>query len=195
MSTSVLIVEDDKALCGAIARIASRWGDEVFKAHSVAEALELLEKNPRLMIVDVRLPDGTAHDVVEAASRRRPVPTMVAISGGASPEESFRLAQAGVRAFLDKPLGADELTAKVEGALREAPELGRLAVAAVGTVPLREAQGEVRSAMMEQALGRSQGNLSEAARLLQVTRQAVQQMVHGRDHKRPGGADPPPESE
>lgn len=180
MGTRVLVVEDDKALCGAIARIASRWGDEVLQAHSVAEALELLETNPVLMIVDVRLPDGTAHQVVDAACRRRPVPTMIAISGEASPEESFRLAQAGVRAFLDKPLGSDELTERVERALREAPELSRVAVAAVGTKAMREAQGEVRSAMMEQALGRSGGNLSEAARLLRVTRQAVQQMVHGR---------------
>lgn len=193
MGTPVLVVEDDKALCGAIARIAAQWGDEVLQANSVADALAMLERNPVLMIVDVRLPDGTGQDVVDAACQRRPVPTMIAISGEASPEESFRLAQAGVRDFLDKPLGSDELTEKVEKALREAPELARVAVGAVGTKAMREAQGEVRSAMVEQALGRSGGNLSEAARLLRVTRQAVQQMVHGRG--RAGAADPPKDAD
>lgn len=181
MGTAVLVVEGDQALCGAIARIAAQWGDEVLQAHSVAEALPLLERNPVLMIVDVRLPDGAGRDVVEAARRRRPVPTMVAIRGEVSPEESFRLAHAGVRELLDKPLEADELTRKVERALREAPELAPVAIAAVGTKPMRDAQREVRDAMVEQALGRSGGNLSEAARLLHVTRQAVQQMVQGRE--------------
>jgi DNA-binding NtrC family response regulator len=181
MNGPVLIVEDDKGLCGALARIAARWGDRILQAHSVEDALRLIEENPTLMIVDVRLPDGSGLEVVEAAAHRRPVPTMVAISGEASPEESFRLAQAGVRAYLSKPLGVDDLTAKVEEAIRAAPDLQAIAVAAVGHLPLRGAQDEVRRNMVDQALARVEGNRSAAARLLRVSRQAVQQMVHERE--------------
>lgn len=195
MPNRVLVVEDDKALCGAIARIAAQWGDEVLQAHTVQDALGLLEKDPVLLIVDVRLPDGNALDVVGAASRRRPVPTMIAISGEASPEESFRLAQAGVRAYLAKPMGVDELTSKVEAALRDAPELEPLVVAAVGHKPLRGVQGDVRRAMVDQALARAGGNRSEAARLLSVSRQAVQQMVHERKGRKHAGRPVEPEAD
>lgn len=181
MRRRVLVVEDDKSLCAAIARVAAQWGDEVLQAHSVAEALALLERDPILLIVDVRLPDGDCLQVVETAAQRRPTPTMVAVSGEASPEESFRLAQAGVRAYLQKPLGVDELTRQVEAVLREPPKIEPLAVAAVGHRPMRVVQTDVRRAMVDQALARAHGNRSEAARLLDVTRQAVQQMVQERN--------------
>lgn len=177
MRKRVLIVEDDRSLCGAIARIAARWGDEVHQAHTVADALDLLELNPTLLIVDVRLPDGNALEVVETAAKRRPVPMMVAVSGEASPEESFRLAQSGVRAFLSKPLGGEELAAQVEKVLREAPELEPIVVSTVGRKAMRDVIAEVRTAMKDQALASAGGNRSEAARLLEVSRQAVQQMV------------------
>ncbi len=48
---------------------------------------------------------------------------------------------------------------------------------AVGRVLLRDMQDRVREAMLEQALAQSGGSLSGAARLLGVSRQAVQQMV------------------
>jgi len=185
MDERVLIVEDDKALCGALARVASRWGDEILQAHRVSDALELLDTNPTLLIIDVRMPDGSGLDVVEAASQRRPVPTMVAVSGEASPEESFRLAQAGVRAYLAKPLGLGEFVSLVEAAMRDAPDLQAVAAAAVGHRPLRNVRDEVRRTMVDQALARAEGNRSAAARLLNVSRQAVQQMVREREAAEP----------
>ena len=195
MVSGVLIVEDDKGLCAAIAREALRWGSEVIQAHSAKEALERLAANPALLIVDVRLPDGNGLDVVEAAGQRRPVPTMIAISGQASPEEAFRLAQAGVRGYLSKPLSAQDLIRAVEEALHDAPALGHAAVAAVGRTPLRDAQEQVRSAMIEQALASADGNFSETARLLNVSRQAVQQMAQARGADRdPKPVESPEES-
>jgi DNA-binding NtrC family response regulator len=181
MSTAVLVLEDDPALCDAIARIAGRWGDEVVQAHTVARALELLARDPVLLIVDVRLPDGNAIEVVEAAARRRPAPAMVAISGEASPEESFRLAQAGVRAYLAKPMSADELSAQIERALHVAPPLEPLVVANVGVRSMRDLKDDVRRAMVDQAIALAEGNRSEAARLLDVSRQAVQQIIQERE--------------
>lgn len=182
MAARVLIVEDDTALCSAMSRVAARWG-EVLQAHTVQRALALLECDPMLVITDVRLPDGSGLDVVEPASRRRPTPTMVAVSGNASPEESFQLAQAGVRAYLAKPLGMDDLTRAVEGALSRGPSLDSLVAAAVGHRPMRELQGDVRRVMVDQALAMSEGSRSGAARLLRVSRQAVQQIVRDRERE------------
>jgi DNA-binding response OmpR family regulator len=183
MGERVLIVEDDEALCSAIAGIATRWGDSVLQAHSVREGLDLLKTDPRLIIVDVRLPDGRALDLVEEATQRRPTPVVVAMSGMASPEESFELAQAGVRAYLAKPIDVEEFTGRVDAALTEAPQLESFVAASVGHRPMRAVQGEVRQVMVDQALALSEGSRSGAARLLHISRQAVQQMLRERTRR------------
>jgi DNA-binding NtrC family response regulator len=153
-------------------------------AHSVQEGLQLLETDPRLVIVDVRLPDGRALDLVERAVQHRPAPVVVAMSGMASPEESFELAQAGVRAYVAKPIDVDEFTERIEAALNGAPQLDSFVAASVGHRPLRAVQGEVRQVMVDQALALSDGSRSGAARLLRISRQAVQQMLRERARRR-----------
>jgi two-component system response regulator RegA len=176
----VLIVEDDRALCAAIARLARDWGTEVWQAHSVSEATRLMAQHPDLMIIDVRLPDGDAFDLVELASRSKPAPVVVATSGQASAEEAFRLGQLGVRAYVSKPFSGESLSAEVEAALRAKPSLEPWITGQVGQTPLREVQNEVRRVMFDQALALSDGSRSGAARLLHVSRQAVQQVMRDR---------------
>jgi DNA-binding response OmpR family regulator len=175
----VLVVEDDAALRAAVAEAARGWGHQVLEAGTAGEAKQMLSPPPDLIIIDVRLPDEPAFAVLEAASRQWPVPIVVAMSGQASPEESFRLAQMGVRTYLAKPFTAEELGAAVEAARRDTPLLGPVVTGLVGRVPLRELQDKVRNAMVRQALALAGGSRSGAARLLSISRQAVQQMLRG----------------
>jgi len=176
----VLIVEDDAALRSAIARRVAAWGARVLEAGSARAAKALLSTAPDLLLVDLHLPDEPAFTVIEAAAQLWPKPICVAISGRASPEQAFRLAQLGVRAYLGKPFSLDELQQAVESAFREAPRLETLIAACVGRVPLRELQEHLRKVMVLQALALSDGSRSETARLLAVSRQAIQQMLRGR---------------
>jgi two-component system response regulator RegA len=189
----VLVVEDDAALCAAIARIVSGWGElEVQQAATAAQARSLLAEPPppNLLIIDVRLPDETAFGVLEAARQLSPAPLVVAMSGKASPDEAFRLAQAGVRAYLPKPFSIQDLASTVEAACSEAPDLEPMITAWVGRVPMRELQREVRRVMVKEALAQTEGSRSGAARLLHVTRQAVQQMLRSKDAPAAAGPEP-----
>jgi DNA-binding response OmpR family regulator len=177
----VLIVEDDRALCVALARLARSWGTEVWQAHSIAEARSLMEQQPDLMIVDVKLPDGDAFGLVEQAQHAKPAPVVVAMSGAASAEEAFRLGQLGVRAYVAKPFSVESLTAEVEKALRATPHLEPLVNAVVGQMPLRDFQDKTRRMLIDQAVALADGSRSGAARLLQVSRQAVQQVMRERN--------------
>jgi DNA-binding response OmpR family regulator len=80
------------------------------------------------VIADLRLAGRSAFPLLEAAARREPAPAVVAMSGQASAEESFRLGRLGVRAYLAKPFASDALLAAVDRAEREpldpAPETG-----------------------------------------------------------------------
>ena len=177
----VLIVEDDEALRRSFARVVRQWGAAVSEAGSLVEGIELLNENPDLLISDVALPDGDAFKLLELASQRRPAPLAIAVSGQTSTEDAFRLAQVGCRAFLEKPFDLEDLAGRVEHALSEAPKIDALVAASVGRMPMRELQTEVRRVMVDQALAKAGGSRSGAARLLNVSRQAVQQMVRERE--------------
>ena len=189
----MIVVEDDAVLRRAIARIMLDRGAQVSEAGSAAEAKSLLSQAPPpdLLVIDVHLPDETVFEVLELATRNSPAPIVVAMSGKASPEEAFRLAQVGVRAYLAKPFAVRDLESAVETALHEPPSLDPLIPGCVGHVPMRELQRQVRSAMVKEALARTDGSRSGAARLLDVSRQAIQQILRGRRAR----AEPDPPSE
>ena len=173
----VLIVEDHKPLRQALARAARGWGAEVLEAGSIREAFECLAQAPDLVIVDVALPDGNARPIVEHAVKQRPAPAVIAMSGQASAEEAFELARLGARRYLPKPISLEDLTRSVDEALGDRPDLAPLVAAHVGNTPMRQVLDEVRGVMVDEALARKHGSRSGAARILGVSRQAVQQAV------------------
>jgi len=173
----VLIVEDHKPLRQVLARAASGWGAEVHEAGSVREGFEKLALHPDLVLVDVALPDGNARSIVQQAVKMRPAPAVIAMSGQASAEEAFELARIGARRYLPKPISLEDLTGAVEAALHDHPDLRPLIASIVGLTPMREVLEEVRGEMVEEALAREHGSRSGAARMLGVSRQAIQQAV------------------
>ena len=189
--TRAVVIEDEADLRAAVARIVRRQCSDVGEAGSVAEAKALLGASPPpdLVIIDVRLPDDSAFAVLDEAARLSPAPIIVAMSGKASADEAFRLAQRGVRRYLPKPFSSQQLVSSLDAAFREMPPLEPVIAAWVGHVPMRELQQEVRRVMVREALARTEGSRSGAARLLWVTRQAVQQIV--RDVARSLGGDRP----
>lgn len=161
-SRRVLVVEDDPGLCDAIVRLARGAGSEVWEAQTLDEGLALLERSPDIVIADLRLAGRSSFPLIEAAVRRRPTPAVVAMSGQASAEESFRLGQLGVRAYLPKPFASDALIAAIERAVREAPALEAPVSSGAG--------GEDRARARAPGFG---------ARLLCAARQAVARLVTG----------------
>lgn len=118
-----LIVEDDDELRRALGRITRGWKAETLEARDVAEAREHLQRQPDLVVTDVRLPDGSGLEVTALAAKQRPLPLIVAMSGVASAGEAFELAQHGVNVYLSKPFEAEQFTARVEAALEEPKDL------------------------------------------------------------------------
>ena len=128
---------------------------------------------------------GERRAVVEHAVKRRPAPAVIAMSGHASPEEAFELARAGARRYLAKPIALEDLMRSIEEALADRPDLEPAIAAHVGQTPMREVVDRVRDVMIDEALAREHGSRTRAAKVLGVTRQAVQQRFHA-PHKRYG---------
>jgi len=194
----VLVVEDHAPLRKAIAGLVAESGAEVLEAETERDAIALLDPPPDLIICDVYLPDGSAQKIFETSLRLSPEPVKIAMSGYASAEEAFRLAKLGVLAYLPKPFALDELSESIERVLCAPPDIDTLLRASVGQVPMRQLQQRVRRVMVGQALALTSGSRSGAARLLDVSRQAVQQITRARNKasakgasNQSAGADPP----
>ena len=189
MSTPVpgcaLVVEDHDSLRRGVARTLETLVERVYDTPSVTDGLRLMhDHRPGLVVTDIRLPDGSGLEIARAGAAQAPVSTVVVISGEATPQEAFRLAQLGVRGYLSKPIKFDELVAVVRRALSEPPELEPFLRATVGHVELQTLEESVRRTLLDEALTRSQGKKATAATLLNVSRQLLQYMLRGA--KRPG---------
>jgi DNA-binding NtrC family response regulator len=175
---SCLVVEDDERLRPAMVNALSARGFTVREAGSVKDALSTLnEVSPDLLLLDVVLPDGRALDVLGAIAQLTPTPRVIAVSGAAGPDESFKLAECGVRAYLKKPFNLKELEAAVERALSEPPDLAPHLKSAVGLIPIKSVEETVRATMVPEALARARGNRRVAARALSISRQLLQHIL------------------
>jgi two-component system, response regulator RegA len=176
---SVLVVEDNLRLAEAVREwVAAKYACQVRTAASLDQCRRLLREDyPDLIVLDVELADSDAFDVLDALDGSSPMPRVVIVSGAARPRDAFRLAQLGVREYLQKPLDTSLLELAIERALTESPLLEPHLRAAVGHIALGEVEALVRQTMVHEALARSSGSRRAAARVLSVSRQVLQHML------------------
>jgi DNA-binding NtrC family response regulator len=177
----VLIVQGDLQLGEVFRDALGDWGANAHWARSLQEAIEVSTQPFDLMVLDATLPDGDGVTLAEHAGRMRPAPLIIAVTAPEHARDAFRMAQLGAVAHLEKPVTAADLTITVEQVLSRPPEFMPHLIAAVGRVNFREVLDRVRRAMAEQALAMAAGNKTGAARLLGITRQAVQQLIRDLD--------------
>lgn len=173
----VLIAERDAALRRSVAAILRQRGLRVDEAANADQAFLLLSARPDLFVVDLRLSRAKGSELLQAAQSMLPAPVTIVLAEDATREEVFRLPSYGVHAFVEKPFAPSRLWGTIDEALASPPVLGPLARALVGHRSVHDAQVEVRLAMVRQALALAEGNRSRAARLLLVSRQAIQKML------------------
>jgi DNA-binding response OmpR family regulator len=120
---SILVVDDEPAICVVMGIILKLHGYAVYRAHSVSQAYDYLEYNkPDLIVADIMMPktDGlTMIRRLKSEPRLSQIPTVVL---SAKSDEMDRMAalQAGASAFLAKPFTSDELHEVIEPLLTSA---------------------------------------------------------------------------
>jgi two-component system KDP operon response regulator KdpE len=126
----ILLVEDqdlNRALVHAIVArsVQPRIRDaDVTDAENLGQARAAVASTDfDLVLLDVQLPDGSGLALLEdlAARPDRPRPPVIALTGGALPQQHAAATGAGCDAILDKPFLADDL---ISLALRYLPDAG-----------------------------------------------------------------------
>jgi two-component system, OmpR family, KDP operon response regulator KdpE len=96
----------------------STQGYDILEAPNGKAALELLARNPDLIILDLGLPDMQGHELLRTIrSRNESVPIVVLSSRGDEPGKVQAL-DLGADDYVTKPFGMEELLARMRAALR-----------------------------------------------------------------------------
>lgn len=115
---AVLVVDDETDLLGTYERILRRIGYPVITAATRAAGLAALAATPvRLVVADVRLPDGDGLDVIRAARDSQPSLPAIVVTGYASKAGRRDALAAGAAAYLAKPFSLSQLIATVQSVL------------------------------------------------------------------------------
>ena len=124
MSETILVVDDDKEIVGAIALLLEAEGYRVLRAYDGMEALDkALEPDLRLIIMDVMMPKLDGLSAVMRIRERRNLPILV-LSAKSEDSDKVLGLSIGADDYVAKPFHPQELVARVKSQLRRYTFLG-----------------------------------------------------------------------
>jgi len=117
----IVHIDDDEANRYAITRTLKKAGFDVFEGGTGKEALELAQKQPDLMILDVRLPDANGFEIcrqIKADPATANIPVLHLSASFTTVDDRAQGLDAGADAYLIRPVEPVELVATVKALLR-----------------------------------------------------------------------------
>jgi CheY-like chemotaxis protein len=106
---TTLVVEDDRANRAALVRLLQYSGLLVDWTDSVAGALEKLKARPKVVLLDLHLPDGMGTTILEHI-RANDLPTKVCLITGSANEQTIeQIKTLGLDEVILKPFHAQRL--------------------------------------------------------------------------------------
>jgi two-component system KDP operon response regulator KdpE len=123
ISDCILVVEDDEQIAHFLTASLSAAKHLPKLVKSLDEANEfLLESTPKLMILDLGLPDGDGKDLIRKVRSQYDFPIIV-LSARQAEQEKIVALNEGADDYLSKPFNAEELLARINVCLRRAQKM------------------------------------------------------------------------
>jgi two-component system response regulator RegA len=164
-SRTLLVVDDDVTFRTRVTRAFETRGFDVTAAGDYDEAMALARFDaPELALVDLRLASRSGLDLVRGLKEIDPTTVVVVLTGYGSIATAVEAVKAGAATYLTKPADADQILAAFDGI---APTTGS------GVPSLARVEWE----HIHRVLNDCGGNVSQAARLLQIHRRSLQRKL------------------
>jgi len=145
MTTTLLLVEDDARIRGALRLALADEGYRVVEAATGEQALTHLETgapDPDVVLLDLMLPGMDGLRVCSRIRERGDLPIIMVTARTASHEVIAGL-EAGADDYVTKPVDAGELAARIRALLRRTRTPGQADTVVVGDLTVRVAEGRV----------------------------------------------------
>lgn len=117
--TKVMIIDDDDAICAILKDVLEIEGYDVTYSLSGEEGVvKYMEELPSVLLLDLRLPGMDGLQVLKEVISFDPDAIVIMITGYGSVDSAVGAIRMGATDYLQKPLSNDEITYKIESALR-----------------------------------------------------------------------------
>lgn len=118
MQGRVLVIDDDRKLCGLLSDYLGSVGFEVLTAQSADAGLPLVRgEQPDLVVLDVMLPGMDGFEACRAIRRQSSVPIIMLTARGDVTDRVVGL-ELGADDYMPKPFEPRELVARIQAILR-----------------------------------------------------------------------------
>ena len=172
----ILLVDDDEAFTGVMARGFQRRGFEVSCGSSAAEALAVCQKiQPTHILLDLNMPGTSGLVALPQLLAQAPGAKLVVLTGYSSIATAVEATKAGAVNYLCKPATIDEILAAFEGDDEIAP---------VEVPPDPISVERLEWEHIQRVLQDNDGNISATARALGMHRRTLQRTLQKRPVRR-----------
>jgi two-component system, OmpR family, response regulator CpxR len=137
-AASVLVIDDDVALCSSLKRLLAKDGFDVTAVHDAEAGIDYALRNEyTLVILDVMLPGGDGRKVLRRIRLVSQVPVIMLTARG---DETDRIAglEGGADDYLPKPFNPRELVARMGAVLRRQAQLPPARICQIGDIEIHE---------------------------------------------------------
>ena len=114
----VLVVDDEPPIRKLLRLGLGTQGYEILEAPNGKTALNLIEQQPDLVILDLGLPDIDGHELLRMIRGRNERVPIVVLSSRSDESGKVLALDLGADDYVTKPFGMDELLARIRTALR-----------------------------------------------------------------------------
>jgi len=118
LAIKVLVIDDEPAIRKLLRMGLSTQGYEVLEAPNGKSGLDLLARDPALVILDLGLPDIRGHQLLRMIRERSDSIPIVVLSSREDEAGKVEALDLGADDYLTKPFGMEELLARMRAALR-----------------------------------------------------------------------------
>lgn len=131
---TILVVDDDREIVGAIAAALEKEGYRVLRAYDGMEAVDYaVDPNLRLILMDVMMPKLDGLSAVLRIREQRNLPIIVLSAKSEESDKVLGLSM-GADDYVTKPFGVQELVARVRSQLRRYTSLGDVNATPAGVI-------------------------------------------------------------
>ena len=114
----ILVIDDEPPIRKLLRMVLSTQGYEILDAPNGKTALELMNDNPDLVILDLCLPDIQGHELLRVIRARNDSVPIVVLSSRGDEAGKVQALDLGADDYVTKPFGMDEMLASIRAALR-----------------------------------------------------------------------------